>query len=197
MKHVLDVSANVRFAAHASLQSLSCALPDDVRQRLASVARVEPAAIDVPDVSRAAEDVRDACGARCVAVAVSRLVGSKRVEVAVEAVGRLHPRVQLVVVGDGPDRDRLSKLAGAWHVRFEGKLPREDALAWVAAADVVVHTSAEEAAPTVIREARSLGVLVVACDAGDVSRWAREDPGIVVVPPSPDDVALAIRRFVE
>jgi len=38
-----------------------------------------------------------------------------------------------------------------------------------------------EAAPTVIREARALGVPVIACDAGDVAAWAADDAGIRVV----------------
>ena len=78
-------------------------------------------------------------------------------------------------------------------VVFTGNLPRREALAWIAAADVVVHPSAVEAAPTVVREARALGVPVVACDAGDVALWAASDPGITVVAAS----GLAIARGIE
>src|SRR5262249_24342971 len=74
-------------------------------------------------------------------------------------------------------------------VSFPGALRRREALAWVAAADVLVHPSAVEAAPTVIREARALGVPVVACDAGDVAAWSRDDAGIRVVAGSAEALA--------
>jgi len=50
---------------------------------------------------------------------LSRLVPYKRVDLAVEAANRL--RVPLVVAGDGPDRQRLERLAGPT-VRFLGRV---------------------------------------------------------------------------
>ena len=75
---------------------------------------------------------------------------------------------------------------------FTGALPRREALAWVAAADALLHPSAVEAAPTVVREARALGVPVVACDAGDVVAWARDDAGIHLAEASADGLARAL-----
>lgn len=51
---------------------------------------------------------------------VSRLVSYKRIDLAVEACSLLGER--LVVVGDGPDRERLARLAGP-NVTFLGRLP--------------------------------------------------------------------------
>lgn len=51
---------------------------------------------------------------------VSRLVSYKRIDLAVEACSLLGER--LVVVGDGPDRERLARLAGP-NVSFLGRLP--------------------------------------------------------------------------
>ncbi|MFC3801778.1 glycosyltransferase family 4 protein [Cohnella sp. GCM10012308] len=51
---------------------------------------------------------------------VSRLVSYKRIDVAVEACSLLGER--LIVVGDGPDRERLARLAGP-NVSFRGRLP--------------------------------------------------------------------------
>ncbi|MDI4644169.1 glycosyltransferase family 4 protein [Cohnella hashimotonis] len=51
---------------------------------------------------------------------VSRLVSYKRIDVAVEACSLLGER--LIVVGDGPDRERLARLAGP-NVSFLGRLP--------------------------------------------------------------------------
>lgn len=194
MERVLATTTSIRFAARASYDALSSKLPAWQREALAQRVRVRPAHLCVPDISAAVQEVRAAAGDRPLAVAVSRLVPSKRVELAIEAVNQLRPRISLGVVGEGPDRARLSRLPGAADVRFEGLLPRDRALAWIAAADVLVHPSIAEAAPTVIREARLLGTPVVACDSGDVARWAETDPGIVVVPPEARSIAAAIDR---
>ncbi|MFS8070516.1 MAG: glycosyltransferase, partial [Byssovorax sp.] len=77
--------------------------------------------------------------------------------------------------------------------RFTGALHRREALAWVAAADVLLHPSAVEAAPTVIREARALGTRVVACDAGDIRAWAHDDAGITMAEATSAGIATAVR----
>ena len=43
-----------------------------------------------------------------------------------------------------------------------------------------------------VREARALGVPVVACDAGDIAAWARDDAGIRVAEASPEGLAQAL-----
>ena len=115
-------------------------------------------------------------------VVACRSIPSKRVELAIDAARELGASFRLVVVGDGPERAKLEARARARGVavRFTGALPRREALAYVAAADVLLHPSAVEAAPTVVREARALGVHVVACDTGDLRAWADADARIVI-----------------
>lgn len=189
---VLDTACTLRFAAQASFDALCAALPEPLRLSLRVRSRVEPAHLSMPDVSKRASQIKGALGRRPLAVTVSRLVRSKRVDLAIEAARLLHPNLALGVVGDGPDAARLRSMAGVGSVRFEGRVAREDALAWIAAADVLVHPSVAEAAPTVVREARLLGTPVVACDAGDVGVWARGDTGIVLAEPDADSLAAAM-----
>jgi glycosyltransferase involved in cell wall biosynthesis len=120
----------------------------------------------MPDLSavrlRAAE-LRRELGARTAAVCVGRLVESKHVARALEHVARSRVADVLVVVGDGPERMRLEQQARSLGVdaRFVGVVPRELALAWIAAADVVLHASSAEGLSTVVREADALGTPVV------------------------------------
>jgi glycosyltransferase involved in cell wall biosynthesis len=67
---------------------------------------------------------------------VGRLIPEKRVDLVIRAVAVAGPRlddgVQLVIVGDGPERPRLTELAGRiapTRVRFEGERWDEDGLA--------------------------------------------------------------------
>jgi glycosyltransferase involved in cell wall biosynthesis len=139
--------------------------------------RVEPMQLQIdPQLERTAARRRlgVARNARLVLL-VARLIPEKRVAVALRAVSRL-PEVQVVVVGGGPLLAELERRFGS--VVFTGELPRPEALDWIAAADVVISASQLEGAPTALREARALGVPVVACGAGDLAERAARDGGI-------------------
>ncbi len=111
-------------------------------------------------------------------VVIGRLVPGKRTATALAALSLL-PRCRVVVIGDGPEHARLSLRFPS--AVFTGNLPRTEALTWLAAADLLVSASRSEGAPTVVREARTLGTPVVACESGDLSEWALTDPGLWVV----------------
>lgn len=109
---------------------------------------------------------------------VGRLIPEKRVDVALRSASLL-PSTRIVVVGDGPLLECFRRDFS--EVEFVGRCSHDAALTWIAAADLVLSTSREEGAPSVVREARALGVDVVACAAGDLRTWARSDPRLFLV----------------
>jgi glycosyltransferase involved in cell wall biosynthesis len=116
-------------------------------------------------------------------IGLGRLIPGKRYDLAIAALA-YEQRVHLVLVGDGPERLRLEQLAHQHcpgRVHFLGKLDRQQALAWLRQALVLVHPSEQDEAPTCILEARALGVPVVATKVGDVPRWSELDLGIKIV----------------
>lgn len=196
---LLDRGARFTFAAASLLEGLSRSLGPRLAEALARNAHVEPPAIDVPEVGERATALRASLGLGAgerLVVTACRLIPSKRVALAMEAAHAAGAGLRLVVVGDGPEREALDRKAEALGagVTFTGALPRREALAWVAAADLLLHPSAVEAAPTVIREARALGVPVIACEAGDVAAWAADDAGIRVVEGTVEALARALAR---
>jgi glycosyltransferase involved in cell wall biosynthesis len=190
------------FAARHSLDALAAALSPDTASALRAASRVEPPAIDVPDVAARARELRASLGlapGERLAVVACRLIATKRVDLALDAAAAARStagdgRLRLLVIGDGPEHAALARRAETLGpaVTLLGALPRREALAWIAAADVVVHPSAVEAAPTVVREARALGVRVVACDSGDVATWASSDAGIAIAAPTGDALAARV-----
>ncbi|WP_437837606.1 glycosyltransferase family 4 protein [Sorangium sp. So ce1153] len=206
---LLRRDARFVFAARALLDVLAGALAPEQARALVGASRVEPPAFDLPPVADRARSLRGELALRPserLAVVACRLIPTKRVELAIEAARAAGPGLRLVVIGDGPERAALERLAGCGDgaaasagdavcrpVRFTGALPRREALAWIAAADVLLHPSSHEAAPTVIREARAFGVPVIACDAGDVVAWAKDDGGIHVAEGTAASLAAALR----
>ena len=138
---------------------------DVVPNPVVSAAFLE-AARTVPDHPWLAAPAED--GRVPVVVVVGRLAPEKDLGTflaAMAAVGTRR-RVRAIVVGDGPDRAQLEararQLGIAADVDFAGE--RDDAGAFIAAADVVVLTSRFEGMPTVLVEALALGRRVVATD---------------------------------
>ncbi len=152
-----------RFVSSRLLGDLLATLDPETRERLQRVARVEAAPLELPDVASAVAELRRQLGARRVAVSVGRLVQSKRVDKGIEYVSRSSEVERLIVIGDGPERPRLERLARELGVdaQFEGVLDRGQALAWIGAADLLIHASEQEGLSTVIREARALGTRVL------------------------------------
>jgi glycosyltransferase involved in cell wall biosynthesis len=172
----LLAAGSLRFASYALRDDLALICPELLRH-----ARVEPSPIEldaVPDRQAARARLAVPSEARLIVIN-ARLVPDKRVPSALRAVAAL-PRTRVVVIGGGPLLDELRRQFPA--VRFTGQLPRADALCWTAAADVLVSASRHEGAPTAVREARALGVPVVALEAGDLAEWATTDEGLWIVP---------------
>jgi teichuronic acid biosynthesis glycosyltransferase TuaC len=150
-----------RFVSAALLDRLLASLGTEDARRVGRVARVEACPIDVPDVRGAVVEKRALLGETRLAVCVARLVPGKRVDRVIEHMAREpHPRGRLVVVGDGPLRASLEIRARSLGVDalFVGQTTRPVALAWIGAADVVLHASESEGLSTVEREAAALGV---------------------------------------
>ncbi len=100
---------------------------------------------------------------------LGRLAKQKRVEDliwAVETLRQIRPKLFLVIVGDGPERQRLENFArdvGCLdHVRFLGH--REDGSRWLKLFDVFCLASSFEGMSNSLMEAMSIGKPVIASD---------------------------------
>lgn len=179
-QELAQANARLRFVSSELHDLVLGSLPTAERNILQPHSRVEPCAIDLP-VAQSRTQARQALGiapAGRVAVIVARLVVSKRVHIALEACERL-PHLQTIVVGEGPERDRLSRRFP--RATFVGQIDRPLALTYLTAADALVSASLQEGAPTVVREARALGTPVICLAAGDITHWAAHDPALHVV----------------
>jgi teichuronic acid biosynthesis glycosyltransferase TuaC len=153
-----------RFVSAELLGDLACMLLPAQRRQLESIAVVEAPLIDIPDVTARARLLRDEHDGERLVVCAGRLVPDKRFDLVVRHVAEREPRgTRLVVVGDGPERGRLERAARDLGVSacFVGRTVREDALAWIGAADALLHASNVEGLSTVVREANALGTPVV------------------------------------
>jgi glycosyltransferase involved in cell wall biosynthesis len=131
---------------------------------------------------------------------VGRLVAIKRVELLLRALARAREGgspVRLAVVGDGPLRSGLERLAhevGVAEVtRFMGY--RSDMASVAAASDLAVLTSANEGTPVSLIEAAAAGRPAVATAVGGVPDVVTDGTGILVQDGDVEAMASAIARL--
>ena len=130
---------------------------------------------------------------------LGRLHVQKQVDVLVRAAASL-PQAQVVLVGDGPERGSLERLARrtgvADRVHFVGFVPHDDVPSVLMTADVLVMPSRYEELGTAMLEAMQVGVPIVASDTGGIPDViTHERNGLLVPPGDPQALADAITRL--
>jgi glycosyltransferase involved in cell wall biosynthesis len=136
-------------------------------------------------------------------VTVAHLVARKRHDVVLRALARLEParRPEYLVIGDGPCREPLERLAAelgvADRVRFLGQLPNPEAVAQAAACDLFVMPGVEEPFGVAFVEAMAAGLPAIGSRGeGGPEDIAAVGPGMVLVRPGdPGELAAAIERL--
>lgn len=130
---------------------------------------------------------------------VTVLRHGKGVDTLLAAFERLlaaRPEARLVVVGDGPEAARLHALAEPLgdSVHWAGYQARVEP--WLAAADLFVLASRDDAFPTALLEAAAAGLPAVAAASGGVPEIVADgETGLLVAAERPEELAAAIEAL--
>lgn len=125
---------------------------------------------------------------------VSRLTRSKKIEAVIQAFNKLS--LPLVVVGIGPERKKLQKIASR-HIRFVGFVEDHELVEWYRRARAVIFPS-EEDFGMVAAEALSFGTPVIGLEYGGLREIVT--PGVTgefFHSAAPEIIAEGVRRFLE
>ena len=126
---------------------------------------------------------------------IGRLAREKGADIFLRAAARVLmevPSARFVVVGAGPDRDKLELLVNELGIREAVSMlgQRDDMPSVYASLDVMVSSSRQEGLPMAILEGMASGLPLVATAVGDVPTVVRDgETGVLV--PSEDVDALA------
>lgn len=114
---------------------------------------------------------------------------------------RKHPESEYWLIGDGPERHRLEKLARdlsiAGHVHFCGELPRAEVLQKIAACDVMVQPSLHDSSGWASIESMAAGRAVICLDAGGLALQVDRGNGVKIPAVSPSQTVDAIASALE
>ena len=130
---------------------------------------------------------------------VGNLVPVKAVDVLLRACAELRLKeagIRLVIVGQGPLRGSLERLANDLgigdRVQFAGSRPHSELPRWFRAADVCVLPSHSEGVPNVLLEASACGTPWVATRVGGIPEIAHLGTGRVVAAGASSELGKAI-----
>jgi teichuronic acid biosynthesis glycosyltransferase TuaC len=134
---------------------------------------------------------------RVVVLFVGNLKRTKGIRELADAVLGLGDPFLGVFVGGGAEAGYGSRDPRAeGRLSYVGARPHEDVVRYLSAADVLVLPSYLEGLPTVIVEAGSLGVPVIASDVGGIPELLGHDRGTILPDVSAGSIATALTRFV-
>ena len=156
---------------------------------------VDPELLELP--------IRDGCpapGARRRILSVGALIPRKRMDLLVSALGEGDAGDEVVLVGDGVERERLRELAGRLGVearlRMEGSVEPGAMVRAYAAADVFVLASAAEGRPNVVIEAMAAGLPVIATDIPGIREIVvHGKTGLLFNPADPADLCRRLQEL--
>jgi glycosyltransferase involved in cell wall biosynthesis len=134
-------------------------------------------------------------------VTVSNLVRSKRVDTLLTMLGdpACPADAVLRVVGDGPERTALERMALARGVRerveFVGRVPPDEVSRHLQWADIFVFASESEGRPSVVLEAMAAGLPVIASDIPGTRELLHPTAGILLPVGDATGLAEAVRKL--
>lgn len=133
---------------------------------------------------------------------IGRLSNVKRVSDLIKALAKVPREAGLLVVGDGPERGSLEKLAKRLgvinQISFAGKVAYDEVPSYFATADLFVLPSLREGNPMTVLEAWAAGVPVVATDVEGLNDLIdHRRTGWLVPPQDPTSLATAISRALD
>jgi len=168
---------------------------DVVQQRIGAIYGIDAEVLSPPHTIEVDAFQQGLAGVEPGAFAVvSRLVAYKNVDKVVEAFAAL-PDHRLVVVGDGPERERLESMAGG-NVQFVGTIDDAE-LRWLYASCSGIISASHEDFGLIPLEAAAFGKpAVVLRWGGHEETVVEQRTGVFFDDPSASSVADGVRRFV-
>jgi glycosyltransferase involved in cell wall biosynthesis len=152
------------------------------------------------DCPRFAVPTRSSSDERIVIGTVASLRREKNIGRLIQAFAKTvaqRPSLELLIVGDGAEREGLERLARelniAGQVRFAGQSNRPED--WYPQMDIFALSSDTEQMPLSVLEAMAAGLPVVSTAVGDVAQMVSAENGDYVVPAQ--DFAVALARLVD
>jgi len=135
-------------------------------------------------------------------ITVCRLIPWKGVYDIINVLTRFPKNIGLIVIGDGPEREKIESMVKNFsltdRVYLPGSLEKKRVISFFKKADLFVLNSLYEGMPHVIIEALLAGLPVVATKVGGTPEVVRDGVSGFLIPPNDEEALYRnIKRFVD
>lgn len=189
------------------LSSVDCAvfIANHLRDRMSNSMELPPQTTVVYNPVSMDTDIDPASLTFPTFVTASSLTKSKGIETAIRAVGSLtdqYPNCQLIIFGDGPDYNRLERVAGAYapqSVEFRGRVPTSEVYNAIAGATATIFPSLwEEPFGRITVESMMLGTPVIGSNVGGIAELIDDgENGLLFSPGDFSDLEVRLREIIQ
>jgi len=132
---------------------------------------------------------------------VGRLTYLKGVHNLVQAIKSLNSKeltkINVIVVGNGPEKDKLKEQSNNLPINFVGELAREEVFGLMQYTDIFVNPSYQEGLPTTVLEAAYFGNAIIATEVGETKEIIGKDAGILISPQNNTDLIGSVTKLIE
>jgi len=132
-------------------------------------------------------------------LAVGSLIHRKGYDVLIEAFAQLRGAEQLIIIGSGPENERLhaqaEQLGIADRVRFTGMLDRQAIVSLMNESNAFVLPSRGETFGVAYIEAMAMGLPVIATPCGGPEHFVKSDNGLLVDMDNVEQLTKAMRQM--
>jgi glycosyltransferase involved in cell wall biosynthesis len=125
---------------------------------------------------------------------VGRLSYNKGVDLLINVFNKKRD-TKLFIIGSGPQRASLEKLARNANITFLGRVSEKDLINWYNKVECFIFPSLGEGMPSVILEAMANRLPIIASDIGAVSTMVNCGNGYLIKPGSMNALGVAIQDF--
>ncbi len=126
---------------------------------------------------------------------VGRLSYNKGVDLLIKVFNK-NRDTKLFIIGSGPEKNSLEKLAMNPNITFLGRASEKDLIDWYNKVECFILPSLGEGMPSVILEAMASRLPIIASDIGAVSTMVNSNNGYLINPGSISALETAIHGFV-
>lgn len=131
----------------------------------------------------------------------SRLSPEKGVDRLIRVFNRLSKEfdhLELVIAGDGPEREKLEELAGDNEsVRFLGEITREEVSSVLKGSDIFILPSAEEGLGLALLEGMATGLVCIATKGSGPDDIIKNGENGFLVSHEEEDMTMTLKRVLE
>ena len=134
---------------------------------------------------------------RYLIISACRMVSWKGLDILIKSFENIPKDIKLILVGDGPEKKKLQKVAEGKNIEFIGKIDHSEIQAYLKASDIFVQPSLYEPSSIALLDCLAIQIPVIASNVGGTTEIIEHNKtGILIENNIPKSYQKAIKKLI-